>query len=60
MGLFPEEMTIDERLEYAGNHGRDSDSCWGFYGRELEDTGMPEHLPEYMHEALERAWRSRQ
>jgi len=35
------------------------DSCWGFVGDELDDTGIKDHLPEVAHSQLEEAWEAR-
>lgn len=35
--------------------GEDEDSCWGFYGDDINENGMAEHLPEqYRKEVAER------
>ena len=41
-------------------HGEEdaADSCFGFYGDDLH--GVKAHVPESLHEELERAWESRQ
>jgi hypothetical protein len=35
------------------------DSCWGFYGDKLEDTGILEHLTDDLHEQAKKAWEDR-
>jgi hypothetical protein len=34
----------------------DDDSCWGFYGEELSETGLAEHIPSYLQDLLRKAW----
>ena len=41
----------------GGEH--DGDSCWGFYGDDLEKSGMKDHVPEELHEQLDEAWENR-
>jgi hypothetical protein len=35
------------------------DSCWGFFGDDLEFTGMKHNIDAKYHEALEAAWDKR-
>jgi len=35
------------------------DSCWGFFGDDLDSTGIKEHVDPKYHEALEAAWENR-
>lgn len=39
--------------------GMMEDSCWGFHGDKLEDTGMLDHVDEKYHELLKAAWDNR-
>jgi len=32
--------------------GEELDSCWGFYGNDIRENGMLEHLPEDIHEEV--------
>jgi hypothetical protein len=36
------------------------DSCWGFFGETLEETGMLDEVPEEYHENMRKAWEERQ
>lgn len=35
------------------------DSCWGFFGDKLEETGILEYLPAELHEQAKEAWERR-
>ena len=35
------------------------DSCWGFFGDNLEETGIAMYLPEEAHDQLNEAWENR-
>lgn len=35
------------------------ESCYGFYGSDLEETGMLEEVPEEYHENMKKAWEER-
>jgi len=35
------------------------DSCWGFYGEDLKDTGIAESIPEEAKPLLDAAWENR-
>jgi len=37
-----------------------NDSCWGFFGDTLEETGLPDFIPEDVKDQLEKAWENRQ
>lgn len=39
--------------------GAPLNSCWGFYGDTLEETGMLEHVEERLHKAMHEAWENR-
>lgn len=36
-----------------------NDSCWGFFGDDLDFTGMKEHIDPKLHADLEAAWENR-
>jgi len=40
-------------IEEDGEH---VDSCWGFFGNTLDETGMKDHIDPSMHKALEEAF----
>jgi len=45
---------------YQHSSNDPEDSCWGFYGSTLEETGILEHLPADLDRKLiERAWEAR-
>lgn len=46
-------------FEVMDRAGRLQDSCWGFYGDELEETGMLEHFNPDQASALRDAWERR-
>lgn len=46
-------------FEVADRAGRLQDSCWGFYGDELEETGMLEYFDPDQAGALRDAWERR-
>lgn len=35
------------------------DSCWGFIGEDLEDTGILDHFPADRHDEVRKAWEAR-
>lgn len=51
--------TIEEVCEECDQSDRTGDSCWGFFGDDLEETGITEYIPEELHEQLEDAWHNR-
>jgi len=38
----------------------EEDSCWGFFGDSLEETGIRDHVPKWAEPLLEQAWEDRQ
>lgn len=40
-------------------NGDTTESCWGFYGDKLEDTGILDHLTNDLHEQAKEAWENR-
>jgi hypothetical protein len=41
------------------NYKTEEDSCWGFYGDSLEDTGLADQVPDEAKPLLEAAWEAR-
>jgi len=41
------------------NYKTEEDSCWGFYGDSLEDTGIADSIPDEAKPLLEAAWDAR-
>jgi len=35
------------------------DSCWGFVGEDLKETGLMDHIPREAHHLVEAAWEAR-
>jgi len=54
---------VIEKVEPCGSCGHEEsdtvDSCWGFFGDDLDYTGIKEHVDAEHHEALEAAWGNR-
>lgn len=36
------------------------DSCWGFIGEDVEETGIKDHLPDEIQDQLDDAWENRE
>jgi len=63
--LQQEVRTYDQYLQgqvwgfiYKPDKGEE-DSCWGFYGDTLKDTGILDHLPAGAYELAKEAWENR-
>jgi len=63
--LVDEVKTYDHFLQgqvwgfiYTPDKGEE-DSCWGFYGDTLEETGILDHLPPEAQELTKKAWEDR-
>lgn len=64
--LKAELKTYDDYLQgnvwgyvIEDEEGDDVDSCWGFYGDELEETGMLGHVEDQHVEGIKEAWERR-
>ena len=47
-------------FEVIDEEGNVEDSCFGFYGDTLEETGIQEHLEDALHPHAEQAWENRE
>ena len=43
-------------FQIENEDGDITESCWGFFGDKLEETGILDHLPQDLHAAAEIAW----
>jgi hypothetical protein len=61
-GLVGEVKAYDQYLQgdvygfiLKDADGEDGESCWGFFGLDLENNGMLDYLPDEYHEAIKEA-----
>lgn len=60
-GDKPCDAECDDCQENCGpkHYKEEGDSCWGFIGDDLKDTGIEEYLPDEAKPLLEEAWETR-